>query len=267
MKRILSAIILIPLALLIVIFAKPVYYLIGIAITGTLCLYEYSRLMNAMKISTRAWFLYCIFWILLAAFYMNRIPATVILAITILAASISSLARTELSVRDRTFGLFAELFGILYIVLFLYPALPIRFEFGNDIGLQWTLLLLIVIWGGDTFALVAGKKMGRRPFAPALSPKKTKEGAAAGWIAGIVISVALKNILFPDLAMLHIVAVSALLGIFGQLGDLAESMLKRTAGIKDSSNLIPGHGGVLDRMDSLLFSIPVLYAYLLFLYH
>ena len=256
----------IPLALLVVIYATPEYYLIGIGFMGTICLYEYFGLTRAMDIRVRPWVGYGAFWILLIVFYLDKLPPVPILALIVIAAFMSSLWWHTIPVRDRVFGLMAELFGILYISLFLYPALPIRYNFGNSTGLHWTILLLLVTWGGDTFALVAGKKIGKRPFAPVLSPKKTKEGALAGLLAGIGIAVAVQYFLFTDLPLQHVITVSILLGIFGQLGDLAESMIKRAAVIKDSSHLIPGHGGVLDRMDSLLFSFPVLYGYLLLIY-
>ena len=110
--------------------------------------------------------------------------------------------------------------------------------------MQWTLLLLSVVWVGDIAALIIGKLLGKKPFAPVLSPKKTYEGALAGLLAGVGIAVAVQQFLFTDLPLLHATIASVLLGIFGQLGDLAESMLKRAAEIKDSSRLIPGHGGV-----------------------
>jgi phosphatidate cytidylyltransferase len=273
MTRVLSAIILIPLSLLVVIYATPVCFLIGIGFVGTICLYEYFGLMLAMNIRVRPWFGYGIFWILLVVFfyldfYLDFLErfAIPILAVTVITSFISAIWRRNLAVRDRTLGLMAELLGILYITLFLYPALPIRYDFGNSTGLHWTLLMLLIIWGGDTFALAVGKKIGKRPFAPVLSPKKTKEGALAGLLAGIGIAAGVQHFLFTELPLQHVIAVSILLGIFGQLGDLAESMIKRAAGIKDSSHLIPGHGGVLDRMDSLLFSFPVLYGYLLLIY-
>jgi phosphatidate cytidylyltransferase len=260
-KRILSAIILIPLTLLVVLYAPPVYYLLGIAILGTICLYEYFGLMRAMDIPARQWFGYGVFWILLAILYQDRFPFPAVLVLILIMGFISSCWRSGLSIRDRSISLMAEIFGILYMTLCLYPAFPVRFDFAY--GLEWTLLTLMVLWGGDTFALLVGKKLGKRPFAPVLSPKKTNEGALGGLLAGIGIAVLFQHFLFKDLPLGHVIAVSILLGIFGQLGDLAESMLKRAAGIKDSSNLIPGHGGVLDRMDSLLFSFPVIYAYLL----
>lgn len=264
MKRILSAVILIPLTLLVVLYAPQVYYLIGIGLIGTVCLYEYFILMRAMNYRVRPWFGYVAFWILLIILYQSRIPFLSILALMLIAAFISASWRGSLAIHDRISGMIAEFFGILYMVLCLFPALPIRFDFSA--GLHWTLLALLVVWGGDTFALVVGKKIGKRPFAPVLSPNKTKEGAAACLLAGIGIAVALQQFLFTDLPLGHVITVSVLLGIFGQLGDLAESMIKRAASIKDSSRLIPGHGGVLDRMDSLLFSFPVLYGYLLLIY-
>lgn len=266
MKRILSAILLIPLALVVVIFATPPIYLAGIGLIGTFCLYEYHGLLGAMNLRILSWFGYAAYWILLISFYLNLFPRVSILSLVMIVAFLSAMGRTELPVRDRANGLMAELFGIFYIILFLYPAHPIRYEFGEGTGLAWTLLLLLVTWGGDTFALVAGKLIGKRPFAPVLSPKKTKEGALAGLVAGLAIAVIAQHFLFKDLPLRHVIVVSILLGIFGQLGDLAESMIKRAAGIKDSSQLIPGHGGVLDRMDSLLFSIPVLYGYLRLIY-
>lgn len=266
MTRIVSAVILIPLAILVVKYAPPVYLLIGIGLMGTVCLYEYFGLTRSMGIKVQPLFGYMAFWILLVAFRQNRFPATILVALVMLAAFLSAIWRSRQPVRERAFALMAELLGVFYMALFLYPILPVRYDFGNKIGLQWTLLLLIVIWTGDTAALVVGKAIGRNPFAPVLSPKKTNEGALAGLLAGMGIAVAVQHFLFPDLPMRHVLIVSGLLGIFGQLGDLAESMLKRAAEIKDSSHLIPGHGGLLDRMDSLLFAFPVLYIYLLLLY-
>jgi phosphatidate cytidylyltransferase len=266
MARIISAVILIPLAILAVIYVSPVLLLIAIGIIGTFCLYEYFGLIRAMGIKTQPLFSYLAFWILLISMYQKRFPASILIALVLMSAFLSSMWRVKQPVRERTWTLMAELLGILYFALFLYPAVSIRFDFGNKIGLQWTLILLIVIWAGDSAALAAGKAFGKTRLAPVLSPKKTYEGAAAGWLAGIGFAAAAQCFLFSELPMQHVILASALLGLAGQLGDLAESMLKRAADIKDSSHIIPGHGGVLDRMDSLLFAFPVLYFYLFLLY-
>jgi phosphatidate cytidylyltransferase len=168
--------------------------------------------------------------------------------------------------RERALGMMATFFGILYLALTLISALRIRFAFGNAIGLEWMLLLFAVVWIGDTAAMFGGKAFGRTPLAPLISPKKTNEGAIAGLLGSIAAAFILQCSLFTDLPRLHVLGASFLMAVSAQLGDLAESLLKRAAGTKDSSRLIPGHGGVLDRVDGLLFAFPVLYIYLLFLY-
>jgi phosphatidate cytidylyltransferase len=270
MARILSAIVLGTIAILAVIYAPPVLFLIGIGLTGTLCLYEYFGLIHSMGIAVQPWFGYGAFWILLVASRQNKYPESIVIAIILLAAFLSTMWRYRQPMRERAMALMAELLGVLYLALCLSPALPIRFDFnytfGRTFGLQWAFVLLIVIWTNDTAALLVGKTIGKRRLAPVLSPKKTWEGAAGGLLAGIGVAAAIQPFLFPDLRISSVVVASILIVIFGQLGDLAESMLKRAAAIKDSSHIIPGHGGVLDRMDSLLFAIPVLYFYLLLLY-
>ena len=266
MTRILSAAIMIPAAILVVIYAPPAYFLAGIGLLGTVCLYEYFGLIRSMGVKVQPLFGYLLFWILLIALRQGRFPFNMVLALVLLANFLSTMWRTQQSVRERATALMSELFGVLYLALCLYPALPVRYDFGNALGLHWFLILLVVVWTGDTAALAIGKKLGRKRFAPILSPKKTYEGAIAGLLGGVFAAAILQNFFLPDLPLRHVLIVSVLLGIFGQLGDLAESMLKRAAEIKDSSQLIPGHGGVLDRMDSLLFAFPVLYIYLFQLY-
>jgi phosphatidate cytidylyltransferase len=266
MARLISALVLIAIVLAAVIYSPPVLFLIEIGIAGTFCLYEYFYLTRSMGIRARLWFGCLIFWILLVSFRYTTLPAAIIVALMLLAAFTTAMWRRHLSIRDRVFGLMAELLGAFYLAFFLYPALPLRFDFGEKLGLHWIFVLFAVIWTGDTFALIAGKRLGRTPFAPFLSPKKTYEGAAGGLVAGVLAAIVMQHFFYKDLPLEHVIFVSVLLGIFGQLGDLAESLLKRAAEVKDSSHIIPGHGGVLDRLDSMLFAIPVLYFYLLLLY-
>lgn len=131
--------------------------------------------------------------------------------------------------------------------------------FGGQVGLfaaNWLLVLLIPLWIGDSLAYFVGRAMGRTPLAPSISPKKTVEGALANFY-GCVISAMLLGP-FLGIEWWRAGLCGAAIGIFGQLGDLAESALKRRYGVKDSGRAIPGHGGALDRLDSLLFSaLPV----------
>src|SRR5262249_15288913 len=127
---------------------------------------------------------------------------------------------------------------------------------------DWVLLLIWVTWLGETAAYLIGSTVGRRLLAPVISPKKTMEGAIAQLLVSIAAALAAQALFFgATLSRRDAGVVGALLGVVGQLGDLAESALKRSAGAKDSGSLMPGHGGMLDRIDSLLFNTPVLFYY------
>jgi phosphatidate cytidylyltransferase len=126
-------------------------------------------------------------------------------------------------------------------------------------GLHWIFLTMAITAVGDTAAYYVGSSMGRRKLLPGISPNKTVEGALAGLLGNVVGAQAYGVILFPGWAALLGIPLALLVGTVGQLGDLSESMLKRSAGIKDSGELLPGHGGILDRLDSLLFAVPVTY--------
>ena len=156
-------------------------------------------------------------------------------------------------------GVTLTLLGVCYCAWLLGHAIWLRAMPG---GLALTLYALGVTWSGETTAYFAGRRFGRRPLAPRLSPGKTVEGGVAQVIASVVVAVAaapLVRLLLPEAA-----AIGLLLGVVGQIGDLSESFLKRSAGAKDAGSLIPGHGGLLDRLDSLLFNVPALYYWLYF---
>lgn len=125
-------------------------------------------------------------------------------------------------------------------------------------GWAWTMLILLVTWANDSGAYFVGKRFGRRKLWPAISPNKTVEGAIGGVILAMLVGAAAGQILSVNTEPLMLWGVSLLVAVSGQLGDLVESAWKRTTGVKDSGVLLPGHGGVLDRFDSLLFSLIVL---------
>ncbi|MBT3270412.1 phosphatidate cytidylyltransferase, partial [Candidatus Poribacteria bacterium] len=131
-----------------------------------------------------------------------------------------------------------------------------------DYGPGGILLLLVPIWACDSGAYFVGRAIGKHPLAPVVSPKKTWEGSVGGFVGSIVAAVLVGRWAL-DLPILTGLGVGAIIGVLGQFGDLAESALKRSAGVKDSGRLIPGHGGLLDRLDSLTFAAPALYYYLL----
>jgi phosphatidate cytidylyltransferase len=127
-------------------------------------------------------------------------------------------------------------------------------------------LLLATIMVSDTFAFFVGHAVGRRRLAPSISPGKTIEGAMGGLAGGVVGALAVRALGLPDVPLLHAIVLGVAVAGFGIAGDLFESLLKRWAGVKDSGRLFPGHGGMLDRLDSLLFGAPVLYYYFLYVH-
>lgn len=131
----------------------------------------------------------------------------------------------------------------------------------------WMLLTVFVsVWCCDSFAYFFGKAFGKHKLFPRVSPKKSWEGALAGFAFAIAAAVGMNAVFVLNLGIVHSLAIGAAIGVSGQLGDLAESLLKRDAGVKDSSAIIPGHGGVLDRFDSIIFAVPTVYAYLLLVF-
>jgi phosphatidate cytidylyltransferase len=153
------------------------------------------------------------------------------------------------------------LFGILYIGFLLSHICLIR---NMTDGKKWVLFLIITVWSGDIFAFLSGSLFGRHKLYPKISPNKTYEGLVGAIIGSIVVAMAFALLFIPKLEIGFCVLLAIGLGVLGQLGDFTESMLKRSAQVKDSGSLIPGHGGMLDRLDSFLFSAPFLYYSLLY---
>ncbi|HZZ85561.1 MAG TPA: phosphatidate cytidylyltransferase [Anaeromyxobacteraceae bacterium] len=145
----------------------------------------------------------------------------------------------------------------LYCGVLLATLVALRLRF----GWQYVILAFIVTWGNDTAAYFAGRAFGRHPMYPRVSPKKTWEGYAGGVGGSVLFAFVGKLLLLPELTPVGCVVLGLGGALLGPAGDLAESLLKRAAGVKDSGNLIPGHGGLLDRIDALLFVAPWIYAF------
>lgn len=177
-------------------------------------------------------------------------------------------------------------FGVFYVGFFLTSLVGLRMTFSGamldlpviapflahlsqserlTLGDQWGAWLVfatfIAIWTCDSLAFFAGKAFGRHKLFPRVSPNKSWEGAVTGFLASSAAFAAIAHYLLPFLPPLHAGTIGALVGIIGQFGDLVESLFKRDAGVKDSSNIIPGHGGIYDRFDAAMFVAPVVYVY------
>ena len=153
------------------------------------------------------------------------------------------------------------LFGAVYVGWLLGYAIWLQ---GRAGGPQLVLFLVGVTWAGESAAYLVGSSIGRHRLAPILSPRKTVEGAIAQVIVSVAAAMALGYWLLPACGLMGAAGAGAVLGVIGQVGDLAESAIKRSIGTKDTADLIPGHGGMLDRIDSLLFNAPALYLYSLY---
>jgi phosphatidate cytidylyltransferase len=149
--------------------------------------------------------------------------------------------------------------GVVYVSLLLSYLLLLRDFPGGEFLI---LFILGITWLGDAGAYYVGSMIGRHALAPRISPKKTIEGAVGGLAVSVIGSVAAKFWFLPALTLADALRLGLLLGVAGQFGDLVESMWKRSGGVKDSGGLIPAHGGLLDKMDSLIFAAPVFYYYL-----
>jgi len=168
------------------------------------------------------------------------------------------------SVKESTFDVMLVakvIFGIIYIPLLTSHFIMLRLL---ENGVYWIFLVLIISIVGDTAGLYVGKYLGKNKLSVLVSPGKTIEGTIGLVIASVLGSLIFCYFVFPDISRVHIIIISFVGSIIGQLGDLCESAIKRNYGLKDASSLLPGHGGLLDRMDSLIFIAPFVYYYRIF---
>jgi phosphatidate cytidylyltransferase len=199
--------------------------------------------------------------ILWAAIAGDRIFLSALLSFIVMAVlmlNLLSAKRTAPSI-DR---MSRVLLGIMYVPLLMSHFILIR---QTSSGVLWIFFIIVMAFCGDIAAYYIGRRFGRRKLLPEISPGKTVEGVIgliAGSVAGCLV---FQQLFFPQVAIVHILILGVVGSVAGQLGDLCESALKRVAGVKDSGTLLPGHGGILDRLDCLLFITPFVYYYRVFI--
>jgi phosphatidate cytidylyltransferase len=260
--RVLSALVLVPIAALIV-WAGGWWFFAAIVVIALLAGYEYSQLMRQGDYAPTTVFVLAIIGVSLLA---AQFPALNIIQPGLTALLILSIAWQLFQSQDKTptANWAITVAGGLYVGWLSANAIRLRGLSPNAVGLAWMVLAVLVTWGGDSAAYFVGRAVGRHKFWPRLSPRKTWEGIFAGVIGCLVIGALvgyLAMLLTGTIGPVHGLVVGLLAGIVGPFGDLAVSMMKRQVNAKDSGQLIPGHGGVLDRTDSLLFIIATTYYY------
>jgi len=258
LKRWLTSIVLLPLVLLLIFRGGEALFFFLIAAANLLVLGEYGRIVYHPKPDPvyRALSYGLGTLVLWYGFQDNLAVVALLLVLTFLAAAMICLSRfgTDERAVDR---LFRQTAGMIYGPLLLLCLIWLRR--GSD-GPSWILVVLCLSFAGDTAAYYAGTYLGKHPLAPKLSPKKTVEGAVGGLLGAVGAAAAVKAFLLPGVSWPAGLAFFFLAAAAGQAGDLFESSLKRAAGVKDSGELLPGHGGLLDRIDALLFVGPVVLA-------
>ena len=256
--RVLSAVLGIPL-ILFVLYFRGLYLYLFVAAISIVGLFEYYRAMSNIRINTNKIFGYITVIIYYIMFLM---PITFDRPGFIVAFSVMALFTIEIITQKHNITeISITLLGIVYIpFLFSHLLFIEKLKYGNII--LW--LPFLTAWFTDTFAYFVGVYMGRTKLCPKISPRKTVEGFFGGILGSVVLSIVsglIINSFGVDIKIIHFMAAGFLCAIASVLGDLAASYIKRFTGIKDFGNIIPGHGGILDRFDSILFTIPVIYYY------
>lgn len=248
MKRVLTALILIPVFCYVILWAPLWAFMAVVVLVALLCYREYADLVALHQIEKPGIF-GLVAGVLLLFLPGKDFAFLVLIAILALALALRSRDMAEVLPAGA-----ALLLGIVYVFGSLRCAIDLR-----GISQYWLFFALSLNWVGDIAALYVGRALGRHKLAPRVSPAKSWEGAAASTVASVVYGVLYFPRLLPSVPLVEALGLAAIANIAGQLGDLCESALKRGAGVKDSGTLLPGHGGWLDRVDSTLFALPVVY--------
>ena len=261
LERVYPALIFAPLFYLVVRYAPPIAFFTLIVIVTNLALWEFTKVTAYTSLSQLALIVGMGISVSILALiqWSNHEFLTGVFILIVVGLLISFMFTPQRLQRllSHPLGL---LFGIAYLSLCLGQLLLVRKLASGDLLIFFVIL---VTWAADTAGYYVGASIGTRPIAPRLSPKKTVEGFVAGVVFSMIIAIVCHFWFLPSLSILHCVILGILLACVGLLGDLAESAFKRSAGVKDSGSLIPGHGGVFDRIDSLLLTAPAFYYYLL----
>jgi phosphatidate cytidylyltransferase len=281
-KRVATALVLIPIVVAIVLFTKTAVVAMATSIITVLALWEYFALGDAIgHRAYRLWTTFCALLFIFSHWFPSLfIDGDVAIGIRVLNSAVHP---RDLSLLSPVNTLFLFVLGLTVLTLWtrrppvealpaagvsssalLLVAFPLSFAVRlhgiPTFGPKILLFALAITWAADTTAYFVGRAIGKHPLAPHISPKKTWEGSIASMFGSLVVAYAFS--LWIRIPLPHLLIMAAIGNIAGQMGDLLESTYKRSAGVKDSGGLLPGHGGILDRIDALILCIPVIWYYM-----
>ncbi len=257
-KRWITGIIAVPLLIVAIVYGSPLFFFILITLVIAGCMFEYNSMLFKGK------------------YYWEKTEGLVLAVLIPLSAYLGGeqllLATTTFSFivvfllfllrAGNRLAEFASLagvvFGFMYIPLLISYIIILR---SSENGIAWIFFIIVAAFSGDSSAFYAGRSMGKTKLIPAVSSGKTVEGAIGSIVGTIIGCLVFKLLFLHDLPFFHAIILGFMGSIIGQLGDLCESIVKRISMVKDSGFFLPGHGGILDRMDSLIFMIPFVYYY------
>lgn len=250
MRRILTALALIPIVVYVVLWANFWIFLGVLVAVACLCYREYSDIAATYGFGAPGVLGYG------AGLVLMAFDGQGWLVIVMAALVVFTLAMREEDLAKSLPRSALLITGIVYVFGCWKSALPL-----HEANPHWLMYALILNWVGDTGAYFIGRPFGKHKLAPRVSPQKSWEGSIASVVTSILVAGAYLMHFIPKVPVLQIVLLTAAANVAGQIGDLAESAMKRGAGVKDSGSILPGHGGFLDRVDSTLFAMPLIYVY------
>ncbi len=251
LKRVVVAAVLLPLLYLYIMYLSLPYFIFFLIIMTVVALSEFYAMYGVRWILRYTGIFFGV--LILCIVYVSKdfLPNVILLSVMALAAIRLLVKRNPKSSLSDTS---IPVFGLLYIPVLLSVQAYIR-----EIGPEWIILLYATVWAADSMAYYTGTLIGKKKLYIEVSPNKTVAGAVGSLIGGVLGVILMKYTLIPALPVSSIFIIGIVIGAISVIGDLVESMFKRDAGIKDSGIIIPGHGGVLDKIDGVLFAGPVLF--------
>ncbi len=274
MNRLLTALVALPILIAAIIapwffpyeYAAKIPFAVIAAAGLIVGLYEFFKLTKKMELKADAGVGILASAVIFIAFFLDApvkapefFSASLVFALMLIL--ISQTFRFGANYSKMVTGAGVTLLGVFYIFFLGGHLVALRMSFENRplLSTQLLIFFFLVLWVGDSFAFYTGKYLGKHKLAPKISPGKTWEGAVGGMLGSLGAAALATYTFFPELPLIASLPLAAVMNAVGVLGDLAESALKRGAGVKDTAVVLPGHGGFLDRLDSLLFNAPLLY--------